>query len=93
MKAQYAQLKNTPSLAYTWSSRGPTTDGHNGVTIYAPGGAIAATPVYELHNKQLANGTSMSSPNCAGCIANLISACIANGYKYSVYRLLKYVIF
>lgn len=73
-------------MPYTWSSRGPATDGHDGVTVYAPGAAIASTPTFDLHNKKLANGTSMSAPNCAGCIAVLVSACIANGYRYSVYR-------
>ncbi|ETW08523.1 hypothetical protein H310_01086 [Aphanomyces invadans] len=88
MAAEYSMLeRHHQGTAYTWSSRGPAMDGDVGVNVFARGGAITSVPQWTLMKKQLKNGTSMASPNCAGSVALLLSGLKANNTGANPYEL------
>ncbi len=81
--AQYAMREQGADLPYTWTSRGPTSDGDIGVNLFAPGGAIAPVPQWTLDRVMQMNGTSMASPNCCGNFALVLSGLKARNIAYN----------
>ena len=88
-KVEYSLRKETEGLPYTWTSRGPTTDGDFGVDIFAPGGAVAPIPNYSLQPNRRMNGTSMASPNACGNIALMLSGFKQKEIQYTPTSILR----
>ncbi|GBP73480.1 Tripeptidyl-peptidase 2 [Eumeta japonica] len=85
MSAAYSMRTKLTGGAFSWSSRGPAADGAAGVSVCAPGGAVASVARFTLRNSQLMNGTSMAAPHVAGAIGALISGLKAKDLPYSPY--------
>ncbi|WP_197441452.1 tripeptidyl peptidase II [Thalassoglobus neptunius] len=88
-REEYALQEDLPGLPFTWTSRGPTTDGDWGVDLFAPGAAIAPVSQYSLQPSMRMNGTSMAAPNACGNIALMISGLKARELSYSSTSLLR----
>ncbi|KAI8610768.1 hypothetical protein BC830DRAFT_1144258 [Chytriomyces sp. MP71] len=82
----YALLSTVTDRPLSFTSMGPTLDGSVGVDIYAPGAAITSVPQFTKKANQLMNGTSMASPNAAGCVALLVSGLKSDGKAVNPYR-------
>jgi tripeptidyl-peptidase-2 len=85
MALQYGMAHTSQNNLYTWSSRGPSTDGDLGVNFCAPGGAIAPVPTSSRVPAMQMNGTSMASPYACGAIALILSGLESEGNPYSPY--------
>jgi hypothetical protein len=91
MLADYGQIVNFDDNLHLFSSRGPREDGGFKPDAVAPGAAVSTTPLWQAGvglpyalppGYQLANGTSMASPQSAGVGALLISAANANAIQH-----------
>lgn len=87
MEAEYAFRQKVPANCFTWSSRDPCIDGGQGVTVCAPGAAIASVAQFSMTKQQLYNGTSMAAPHVAGAVALLLSGLIKNNIAYSPFSI------
>lgn len=87
MIAEYSLCQSHSGAAYNFTSRGPTLRGALGPSICAPGAAIASVPNICNASSELFNGTSMASPNAAGCFALLISGLKQEKIGYSTFSL------
>ncbi|KAL1392834.1 hypothetical protein pipiens_012189 [Culex pipiens pipiens] len=87
MEAEYALRQKLPGNVYTWTSRDPCIDGGFGVTVCAPGAAIASVPQFTMSKAQLMNGTSMAAPHVAGSVALLISGLKQRNVPYTAFSI------
>lgn len=83
IEAEYALRNKLPATCYTWTSRDPCIDGGQGVTVCAPGAAVASVPEFTRAKQQLMHGTSMAAPHVAGAVAIIISGLLKLNVQYS----------
>ena len=91
MLADYGQIVNYQDNLHLFSSRGPREDGGFKPDAVAPGAAVSTAPLWQNGvglpyalppGYQLANGTSMASPQAAGVGALLLSAAQQAGIQH-----------
>ena len=73
--------------ALTFSSKDPNLNGGLSVAFCAPGAALASVPQSSLTKANYYNGTSMSAPNAAGCIALILSGLKKKNIPYTPYSI------
>lgn len=83
IEAEYMSRHKLPANCYTWTSRDPCIDGGQGITVCAPGAAIASVPEFTMSKQQLMHGTSMAAPHVAGAVALMISGLLKTDVVYS----------
>ncbi len=86
-RSNYASMRPSGPVLFDFSSRGPLPSGDLGVDFTAPGAAVSALPSWLITPAENFNGTSMASPQAAGCVALLISAARAEGLPAGPERL------
>ncbi|MFQ5748502.1 MAG: S8 family serine peptidase, partial [Planctomycetota bacterium] len=73
-RVSYGSLDPSGPVLFDFSSRGPLPGGGAGISFTAPGAAVSSLPSWRMTYAENWNGTSMASPQMAGCVALMLSA-------------------
>ncbi len=73
-RVSYGSLDPSGPVLFDFSSRGPLPGGGAGISFTAPGAAVSSLPSWRMTYAENWNGTSMASPQMAGCAALMLSA-------------------
>jgi subtilisin family serine protease len=86
-QSNYSSLAPSDPVLFDFSSRGPLPNGGLGVDFTAPGAALSSLPSWTLSKGENWNGTSMASPQMAGCVALLRCAAAAENLRQTPARI------